>query len=304
MQIYYNGADISPDVSIAYARAVDCEGGRADSVDIGFTDVEALWARWQPRQGDEIRIREEQYDSGIMYVDGIVLERDRCNLRAFSVPPDIRMPSWQAWESVTLKKVAAEICERHGLELSLYGVPDTIYPRLKQDGQCDIDYLAYRCMLEGCALKLMGKRAVIYDVKRREASEPVRTLDIEGALGYRYEDRASDRLASYTVISGSEKATCTDPSGSMCRGGARTERDLPAFSQGEAERYAYALLREHNKTACTLRVSTELNGIYAAGETINVEGNLMAAGKWMISAVEYDFMRKAATLTLRRCLTW
>lgn len=305
MQIYYGGADITADVSVAQATAQDCEGGRADSVELRFTDVEALWPRWRPRQGDELRLRHGHYDSGVMYIDRIALERETCILQAVSSPAGVRQPGWQAWEAVTLKRVLAELCARHGLELSMYDVPDVSYPRLRQDGQCDLDWLAYRCMLECCALKVMGRRAVVYGVRQREASAPVRTLDLAGAVGYRYEDRAADRLASYAVMSGATYAICFDKSGDACRGGARAERALPAFSVGEATRYAYGLLREHNKLACTLDVTLELaDGVYAAGETVRVTGDRMMAGTWFIHAVRYDFLRGAAQLTLRRCLTW
>lgn len=167
LQIYYNSEDISADVSVRNATAYDCEGGGARTgVELRFTDVRGAAAA----QGDALR--HGHYDSGV-HIDRITLERDTCTLQAVSSPADIRQPSWQMPEAVTLKKAASEICARHGLELNMYDVPDVSYPKLRQDGQCGLDWLAHRCLLEGCALKLMGRCAAICNVKLRWPRSPI-----------------------------------------------------------------------------------------------------------------------------------
>ena len=297
-------ADITADVSVAQATAQDCEGGRADSVELRFTDVEALWPRWRPRQSDELRLRHGHYDSGVMYIDRIALRAGYVHIAGGVVAGGRAPAGLAAWEAVTLKQVLAELCARHGLELSMYDVPDVSYPRLRQDGQCDLDWLAYRCMLECCALKVMGRRAVVYGVRQREASAPVRMLDLAGAVGYRYEDRAADRLASYAVMSGATYAICFDKSGDACRGGARAERALP--------RSRSARPRVRLRPAARAQQA----GVYAGCDARAGRRSIRRrrdrardrrphdAGTWFIHAVRYDFLRGAAQLTLRRCLTW
>lgn len=304
MRIEYNGIDIAPDVSLQYAAATDTEGGCGDSVCVQFTDVDELWPRWRPVQGDTLRLVEGQFDSGIMYVDRIALSDGACELEAVSIPPDARGPRYQAWESIAFGRLAAEIAQRHALSVSIYDAPDVTYPRLQQYGEGDLEYLAHRCTLEGCAMKVRSGTLVIYDQRVRESSAPVKSIDLGRSVGYFYEDRAADRLKSYAVLSGAISALCRDESGEVCRGGARAERKTAAYSVGEAQRYARGLLRGVNKMARTLTLTCEMENIYAAGEVVTVEGNRLAAGRWFVSRVDYDFTANTVRLKLRGCLDW
>lgn len=301
MNIIYEGKDITGEIDVQGATANDYEGGRADDIRLKLADVSELWARWSPKKGDTLRITEGEYDSGIMYLDDIMISASECRLGATSMPPTAREESFQTWEGITFRRLIGDFAERYSLKRSLHNIPDVTYERVAQYGDYDLAWIAKRCILEGCAFKLYNGRLVVYDQQEAEKGKAVRTIEITNNTPYEYRDLGYSLRSACVVESGIIRGRFAAPG---CTGPTMYIRDIAAGSIAEAQRFARSLLREQNKCAVTLVVKQELDGVYAAGECVEVSGNVAAEGLWFISSVHNDFGQGMVTLGLRRPLSW
>ena len=57
-----------------------------------------------------------------------------------------------------------------------FGINNHFYKRLDQINKTDIEFLAWRCSLEGYSLKVTDKTIVIFDERTMEKSSPVKTI--------------------------------------------------------------------------------------------------------------------------------
>ena len=301
MNVIYQGTDITEMIDVQGAQATDCEGGRADELCLQLSDVEKIWDQWSPRLGDEIRLIEDGYNSGVMYLDEIMSGPAECTLRASSLNHLMRVETFRAWEGITLRRLISEFATRYGLKYDLYDVPDVTYQRIAQYGDYDMAWLSRRCMMEGCALKIFGGQLVVYDQHKTEQSAPTATIELTNNTPYAYREVGHLARSACIVESGAARGRFDAPDGA---GPTMYVRDVAAGSIAEAERYARGFLREQNKRVSTLSVRQILEGIYAAGECVQVEGNVAAEGTWFISMVKYDFIGGMVALELRRPIPW
>lgn len=302
MNVFYEGADITSDIDIEGAVAGDYEGGRADDLSLKLADVEALWTRWAPKQGDTLRVTEGEYDSGILYLDDFRFGPTACQLWAASIRCSSREVSFQTWENITLRQLIQDFAKRYELELSLHDLPDVSYARVAQYGNVDLQWLAHRCALEGCALKLHDAKLVVYDQQKAEQGASVRAIELTNNTDYEYRELGHLRRSACVVESGSIRGKFIAPAPAV--GPTMYIGNLSASSIAEAQRFARGALREQNKRAPTLTVRQELDGAHVAGVCVDVTGNVAAEGRWFVSSVRNDFVRGTALLELRRPLQW
>ena len=301
MSIIYQGTDITELIDVQGAQATDCEGGRADELRLQLSDVAKMWDQWKPQRGDEIRLVENGYDSGIMYLDEITSGPSECTLRAASINHTARVESYQAWEGITLRRLILDFAARYGLTPDLFDVPDVSYQRIAQYGDYDMAWLSRRCMMEGCALKIYDGRLVVYEQRKAEQGASVATIELTNNTPYTYREVGHLARSGCVLESGAVRGRFDAPDGT---GPVMVVRDVAAGSIAEAKRYARGLLREQNKRMVTLSVRQILDGVYAAGECVNVEGSVAADGIWFVSSVLYDFIGEMVALELRRPIPW
>ena len=80
IQFFYQGVDMMEEnVKLNACVMHDRAGGEADGLTAVFADPSGLWADWNPQRGDQVRLVDGDFDSGVMYVD------DPRNPGAFSV---------------------------------------------------------------------------------------------------------------------------------------------------------------------------------------------------------------------------
>ncbi len=64
MQFFYEGADISEEISVSRCWHETHAQGRADSLMLDLNDKRRLWDKWGPKIGDSIEVREGAARSG------------------------------------------------------------------------------------------------------------------------------------------------------------------------------------------------------------------------------------------------
>ena len=92
MNFYYNGVDVLEDTKLNACVMRDRAGGEADGLSAVFADPQGLWAAWKPQRGDQVRLVDGDFDTGVLYVDNPQISGGLFRLDAISIPPSIRRP--------------------------------------------------------------------------------------------------------------------------------------------------------------------------------------------------------------------
>lgn len=180
--VNYNGKDITKELSdyLLDFTYTDAEPGTLDDLQINLEDKARKWSGpWSPSAGDRITayIKTIGWDKpgeikrlncGTFEVDSIDFAGppDTVSIKAVSLPvtTNVRQEKkTKAWESVTLKSIAAEIAKRAGFTLMYEAHGNPKYDRQDQTDVSDLAFLNDLCKQEGIALKVTGKKLVLFD---------------------------------------------------------------------------------------------------------------------------------------------
>lgn len=289
MQIFYEGADITADVSLSHASFTDRARGAADALQLTFSDTAALWRIWQPRTGDKISLNMDGQDTRGLWVHRAATLAGMAQLIAITCPPDALTQRTQTWQDVRLMEVAGQIAARYGLSLVNYGVKDQRYALLSQDGQADMAFLQGLGVLEGFSIKINTQQLIMYEDKAVEDTPPLITLRPADFIGGDYEIAEDDlhTCAAVECSSGSIHYRFAVPGGR----GRILKLHLHLNSLGEAERFARNLARDacrHHHSGCG---TVKLNTGIAAGTTIMLEGFGAHDGAYCIAVAEHQPLR-------------
>lgn len=297
MRIYLAGADISPHVALRRAVLLDGAGGRLDSLELELGDTRGLWSQWQPALGDTLRLIADGLDSGECYIDQMGQRRGVYVLRALSAPVAVKESRSRSWERVTLLQLASDVAGRYGFGVRLYGAPNPTYDWVDQSDESDLGFLARRCRLESCTLKVSDNHLIIYSEPLLEEAAPARVIgpgDFAGEPEYRRESAYGACVVSWGGHMGEFKAGESGPT--------LYRSDIPLTSGGEAGRFAKGLLREANRESHLLTGSLPLDLRLAGGGMAEVAGMGSGDGVYMIEEAEHRLTDKITALRLRRRL--
>ncbi len=298
MQLIYQGKDIAPSVDIRHAEIVDNAGGVADSVELCFNDPQDVWSQWKPQKDDQVQLKKDGFNSGVMYVDELEQRRGVFIVRALSLPQEAKTERSQGWEQVRLLEIADELASRYGLRLEHYGLTNHLYERVDQREQADFAFLASRCALEGYSLKITDGRVVIFSERDMEAAPSSLTIAREDLDGeFTFWTRSTGIYGAASVRYGTVGYEYRVGPGPTFR-----VNDLYVSDQATAERFSRGLLRSKNKHEhtgfCTIRLAPGL----AAGNIAAVTDMGMADGLYYCEQVRHNLVADRTHLRLRRPL--
>lgn len=300
MQLRYEGKDITGYVDIRRADLVDNAGGELDSLILELNDTKGLWSRWGPEKNHTVQVRQDGFDSGVMYVDEIGQQRGAIILKALPVKQAAKQERIKAWDNVRLLAIAAGIAATWGLTLSTYGVTDQYYPRVDQPGQTDFKFLAWRCLLESMALKVSGGKLIIYDQAYMEGLSPAKTITVNDIDGdFSFKNKSSDIYSACSISWQDIQYTFTD---SAVNGPTLKVYDLPVSSIGEAQRFSRGLLRARNCMEKTFTGTVRYDAGLTAGNTVRLSGFGLADGKYFVQQAIHKFIEDRTRLKLRGLL--
>lgn len=307
MNFYYEGVDVLNNTKLNACVMHDRAGGEADSLTAVFTDPLGLWADWNPQRGDQVRLVDGDFDSGILYVDDPRKTGGFFRLEAVSVPPSIRKPRTKVWRDVRLFEIISDMARQAGLQIQTYNIQDYRYSMISQHMETDMAFLSRVCLREGYAVKVTNGNLVVFSEKALENTTPQATVDkiqvspdhdFSAGVGLlsssqvRYFNIQSGRLISQTV---------TDPS----IAGGESRKNEFCETDGEAQRWAYGYLRAANKNARLGKIQLLQQSAYAAGSTVNITGfSGENNGAWYVYGVDQDAVNARTTLLLRRPLSY
>lgn len=304
LNIIYEGMDISDSIEVLKADIYDNAGGIADNVELVLSDTIGLWSKWKPKKGDKIEVINEDFSSGMMFIDYLEQIRGEFIIKAISLPPKAKTPNTKLWENIRLLKLAEEIANKYGFILQTYGVKDWQYCHVDQIEQPDFEFLAYRCLLEGYMLKICNNKIIIYDERTQEQQDAIITVNMDDIDGsYNFKSISTGLFKSCLVycstVNGLIKSSY-EPLHEYI--GPVLKRNIYVDNHEEANRFAKGLLRAVNKNESTGRVQIKFNSELAAGSNLYIDQIGFGDGKYFIEQIVHRLTEGKSLLRLRRPL--
>lgn len=303
MKLYYNGTDIYNDVSVNYCVHEMFAEKQADTLVIRFNDTKGIWSKWNPADGDVIRLTEGASDTGKMFIHSMKPENGLFTIRALSMPKSGATKKSKSWEGVRFLQLANEIAGNHGLTFQNYGCKDQVYPYLKQENETDFAFFSRLCTLEGCQMLIYDGKLLAYNEQYIEGQTPAGTLEVEENGVFSYQDNRAACYGSCEVSSGSYSGKFKAPNAKNTAV-LRPDKAIPVTSNAEAARFAKGLLRNANKYGHTGQFSKSLLTGYAAASLLKLKTEKASAwnGTVFLYKVRHDFVGNKSTLYFRDLL--
>ena len=158
MNIIWQGKDITDYVMVRKAVARDTCGGRCDGLDIEFENAES-WYRWGPAEDDEIRVKQDGWDSGILYLNTGAPGNGKYRVLATALPCKAREKRWDSFENKTIEEILRRCAARTGMDFRIYGIDSECrVPYIQQEDECCAAFLHRLATLEGARMKCINGR--------------------------------------------------------------------------------------------------------------------------------------------------
>ena len=307
MKLFYKGVDIYPEISVSTCWHTMYSEGHADEILMRLNDTRALWDKWSPKKGDEIKIEDGKAKSGKMFVSEVTPSSGLITIRALSMPQKVRNKVSKSWENVKLSQLLQEVATNTGLTLEKHNVEDKTYKYVYRNNLTEFDFLSQRCKLEGLSFLVYDGKLVIYGQKEAEASAPGETLDISNAYDYQYIDESADIFTKCEVTDGTTKGEFTAPTEIKDSKTLHIVLPLTLTDESEAIRFSKNLLRDANKKMQTLTIWTDyMARNIAPGGTVTVKTD--SAHSWdgvaFVEKVRHDYVHTTSKLWLRKGLAY
>lgn len=301
MKLIYEDADITSYVNIQKADYIDNAGGKADSLELKFDDPKGIWSKWKPEKNHKIQIKNENINTGNMFIDEIEQNRGTFILRALSIPQEAKTYNTKPWENVRFLEFVNEIASKYGFKLKTYNIDNNLYVRVDQYEQTDFTFLAWRCLIEGYVLKIVDNTVVIYNESYLENVDAVKTVSIDQFDGdYKFKLKSNDVYSSSELNYGNIKSNFkpkNSPYGPVLK-----NNSIYVGSQGECDRYCKNLLRFNNKYEYTGKFTIKMDTEIAAGCNINIKGVGLADGKYFCEQVKHQMYIGKTQFIVRKVL--
>ncbi|MCI1478122.1 MAG: hypothetical protein LKH93_06925 [Clostridium beijerinckii] len=301
MKVIYEGTEINLEVS--ECRINDNMGGKADSLAISFADIRNECRKWDFSKGHTIEILEEPFSTGIMYVDGFGCSNGLYNVEAISIKKNFKTKRTRTWENVNFLELANDLVKDLGLSLETYGVNDFQYSRVDQVQKNNIEFLNYRCMLEGYNLKISNGKALIISEEFLKNQKEVLMLDPSSFIGkYKFNCTSNHIYGGCEIVSNSKTLIKASYIYDKEIGDMMKITDIPVSSIGEGNRFSKNVLMFLNKGEYTGAFIINKNTSIAAGNVIKIENIDSFNGRYIIENIMHDLIFGKSKLIVRKIL--
>lgn len=299
MNLIYEGTDITPFVNITRCVHRDVSGGRADSLELEMDHAET-WYRWKPQTDDTIRLRHGGYDTGTLYLNSILPQRDKYIILATSLPAAARRKAWGSYRAETLKNIFEKCAAECGMEASLYGLDGGLfYPFVLRQNEGNAAFLNRLGEWEGATVKAFNGvfRAIGVDYAQRlKAAHNITITTHQDGVGYIR--RENTKYSGLTICTPYAQASAYDVHTAYYHQKLLTH--LPARDNTQAGRWARGLLMMNNRKAEELTISGSFNAGMSAMMRVDVDGNTDANGEWIVDESTHDFVNERTRVKMLR----
>lgn len=301
MKVIYEGSEVNLEVSDC--RINDNMGGKADSLTISFADIKKECRKWGFIKGHTIEIIEEPFSTGVMYVDGFCCSSGSYTVEALSIKKSFKTKRTRTWENVKFLDLAQDLLEDLELKLETYGVNNFQYLRVDQIQKNNIEFLNYRCMLEGYNLKISNGKALVISEEFLKNQNEVLTLEPSSFVGkYNFKCTSNHIYGGCEIISNSKTFIRSSYISDKLNGDIIRIADIPISSIGEANRFAKNILMYLNKGEISGVFTINKNTSIAAGNVLRIENLDSFNGRYIIENIMHDSILSKSKVTVRKIL--
>lgn len=300
MKLYVNNSDVTSSVSINQAIYESFSEDQADRIRIVFNDKDGTMSKYAINKGAIFRIKDDQLDSGVMYVKKAKPQNGQFEVIATSLPFSMVTKRTKEWKNTTLLNIMKSVAKTHSLTLKNYGVSDYTYKSVKQKEQSDIEFCNKILTYEGCKIIIRNKQMIIYSVKYIESQSAGTTINIGDDGRFEYFDNRFKTIGSLTNTY--DKYTgkyvySSSYSSSM-------QKSVTVDSNGMALRYAKGLIREANKNRLCGHFTREMVKGLAGASIISIKNSksAMCDGKAFVYHVRHDLVNNSSKIFFRKPL--
>lgn len=298
MKVIYEGTEIK--LEISNCKIKDNMGGKADSLTISFADIKNECRQWEFKKNHIIEIIEGKFSTGKMYVNEFECGKGKYTVRAVSIQKKAKTIKNRIWEKVNFLDIANDIAKEEDLQLESYGVNDFQYERVEQIDKNNMEFLNYRCILEGYNLKISNRKILIVSEKFLIDQSPVLRLNTSNFIGDYNFKAISNQIYGGCEVSSFFK---NNLKGSYIENNNEEilrVKNISGGSLGEANRFAENILKNANKYEITGSFYMENNFDIAAGNSIKIDGLGTFNGKYIIESIIYDLLNGKSKLFIRK----
>ncbi|MBQ9000814.1 MAG: hypothetical protein IJ087_03065 [Eggerthellaceae bacterium] len=189
MIIAYEGADITPLVSVSKCVYDAREEGRVPQLVIEFSDGKGVVDSWNPQRGECVSVTGDGApETGKMFVSSCEPKAGGYIVRADALPiPDTRAS--RLWRNTTFYVVAAQIASKLGCGISVHGASDMAFAYVRQDDERALPVLARLCAFTGCTFDVYDGTVHLCSRSWAESQDSAGTLEVLARSGYSYRRR-------------------------------------------------------------------------------------------------------------------
>lgn len=288
IQLYINGKDITDDVNIIKIIYIDsCDGLTSDAIEITFSNTDQDWQKWGLEINSTVRVvytkDNKTLDTGYLFVDELELIKAGFKLLGKAMPLTAKTNNLKAWEQVSLYTIFQEKATQFGFGFESYQTSNHVYPRLEQQEEKDISFLARLANLEGYTLKTFDKKFILINDEVFENTTPVRTIDRKEILkNFDFNKSQTGILSEVIYNTQFGKISYKDTS---VIGNVKEIYNNYVGSYAEGLRFAKGYLIKNNLNYLTCDIFIDGDTSLSAGNTINLNGFDEYDGKYFISKI-------------------
>ncbi len=301
MQFYYEGKDITQYVNARTCFFSDYAGGKLDTLVIELEDAKA-WHRWKPQPDDRIEVTEGAYTTGTLYLSAPAPEDDRFTIIATGAPMAAKRRGWENFRIRTIGEIFNMCAAGCGMKWTLFGIdPNMPVPYIERENETYLSFLQRLMTMEGGTLKCVNGKLTGIAYTYAQDLKRTQTVEIlsEGQ-GTSYIKQPYKAIRSLTVKTLFASAQAVDSA--VQQGDTRVYTNLPALSDVQAGRWARGMLISNNRQIETVCMESEFNQGMTALAHIDVTGDTEASGEWLVEKVKHDFVNRASSVEMHRCI--
>lgn len=299
MRIIYEGVEIN--IQVSECKITDNMGGKADSLAISFADIKQECREWDFAKDNTIELIENPFSTGVMYVDGFSSGRGTYTVKALSLRKISKTKKTRIWEKVSFLDLVKDIAEDEEMFLETYGVENFQYERVEQLQMNNMEFLNYRCMLEGYNLKINNGKILIISEKFLMEQSQVLNLNPSDFIGNYTFDCTSNHIYSGCEVGSFQEDFLNGHCNLKNKYGEILKiTNITLNSLGEANRFSKNILNSFNKYEITGVFSITINTNIAAGNSIKIQGLGSFNGIYVIEKITHDLIGGKSRILVRK----
>lgn len=209
-KIEYENKDITAQISsnVLSVSYTDFEHGQSDEIEVQVEDNQNLWkSAWYPSKGDELKLSlgyqgERLLNCGAFEIDELefVSPPDTITLKglATNIKKSLRQKNSVAYENKTLKQIAQQIADKHGLKL-VGSIQDVKIRRITQNKKRDLEFLKNLAEEYGYIFKISDNKLTFYETAKLKSANPAIILTRQDLTSFTIRDKSQDQYSSCEV---------------------------------------------------------------------------------------------------------